>query len=260
MADNELPNEKQKGQRNEMRMIARAASILRALGEEPLGLSLGQLAKETGLARSTVQRLVGAMEIERLVSTEAGRAGVRLGPEIPRLANAAHGDIKTLIRPAIEALHRAVEDTVDVSLWQSGGAVVIDQAFRSGGILRVVSHVGTVLPTHCSSNGKVHMALMPDEQLEEVLSQPLVRRTANTIVDRDALRAQIAEIRAGGFAVDNEEHTEGVSAISLPILGLSHDNYAFGVLIPTPRYQDRQDMLQKALRECQNSIKAILGH
>ena len=51
---------KAKGQRNEIRLIARAASILRALAEEPSGLSLGQIAKQTGLARATVQRLVGA--------------------------------------------------------------------------------------------------------------------------------------------------------------------------------------------------------
>ena len=57
-----------------MRMISRAALILRALGEHPSGLSLGRIAKETGLARATVQRLVGALAAERLVCTTLAQA------------------------------------------------------------------------------------------------------------------------------------------------------------------------------------------
>lgn len=261
MSDTDPADSKQKkGQRNEMRMITRAASILRALGEEPSGLSLGQLSKATGLARSTVQRLVGAMEVERLVATEAGNVGVRIGAEIPRLANAALRDVKSVIRPAIEELHFTVEDTVDVSILQNAAAVVVDQAFSSGRILRVVSQVGSVLPLHCTSNGKIHLAQMSQPDLDAFFSKPLKSRTANTITDPALLLEQIEVIRAGGFSEDLEEYTEGVCAVSLPVLGYADGNYTFGVLMPSQRYYERKELVQDAMRRCQAAIQNRFGH
>ena len=70
----------------DVRLIARAAAILRALTEQPRGASLGELAKATGIPRSTVQRLVAALEAERMVTTNAQRPGVRLGVELCRMA------------------------------------------------------------------------------------------------------------------------------------------------------------------------------
>ena len=67
------------GERAEMRLIGRAAAILRALADQPRGSSLGEIAKATGLARATVQRIVGALEAERLVSSNTRAGSVRLG-------------------------------------------------------------------------------------------------------------------------------------------------------------------------------------
>ena len=53
--------------RSGIQVIARAAAVLRALKDAPAGLSLGQIAERLGLARSTVQRIVQALQDERLV-------------------------------------------------------------------------------------------------------------------------------------------------------------------------------------------------
>ncbi|WP_325949077.1 helix-turn-helix domain-containing protein [Pseudomonas putida] len=76
---------------NGVQVIARAAAILNALGTE--GLSLGQIAIKVGLARSTVQRIVQALETEGLVT--AGRKGVKLGPTLARLGSIARMDVKS---------------------------------------------------------------------------------------------------------------------------------------------------------------------
>ena len=74
---------------SQIQVIARAASILRALEDEPSGLSLGQIAQRVNLARSTVQRIVAALAAERFVIAASPTARVRIGPTILRLANSA---------------------------------------------------------------------------------------------------------------------------------------------------------------------------
>jgi IclR family transcriptional regulator, acetate operon repressor len=253
------PEAGKKGQRNEMRMIARAAAVLRAIADQPGGLSLGQLAKETGLARSTIQRLVGALEAERFVATEAATIGVRLGSEVPRIANSAHRDVKLLLRPHIEKLHSEIQDTVDVTLLQAKAAVVIDQVAAFEHALRVVSQMGSALPLHCTSNGKAHLAQIEEAEILKVLPLPLIRFTANTISDTDQLFKQIAQIRKGAFAEDNEEYADGVCAVSVPIRGLRGGNYVIGVSMPRSRFAEKRRAAQSALVACRNSIETALG-
>src|SRR5436190_488883 len=71
--------------KSQVQVIARAAAILRALENEALGLSLGQIAERVGLARSTVQRIIAALEIEKLVIQASPTGRMRLGPTILRL-------------------------------------------------------------------------------------------------------------------------------------------------------------------------------
>ena len=72
--------------KSQVQVIARAATILRALEDENAGLSLGQIAQRVNLARSTVQRIVAALETEKLVIAATPNGRVRLGPTILRLA------------------------------------------------------------------------------------------------------------------------------------------------------------------------------
>ncbi|MET3857065.1 IclR family transcriptional regulator [Rhizobium sp. OAE497] len=251
---------KAKGQRNEIRLIARAASILRALAEEPSGLSLGQIAKQTGLARATVQRLVGAMEVERLVATEVDKVGVRIGSEIPRIATLAYRDIRQFFRTAIEQLHQDVEESVDLTLLQGNAAVVIDQVQGAGRVLRVVSQVGSALPLYCTSNGKAHLSQMSDADVAEIIAGGLPKITPQTITDGPTLLAEITKIRAGGIAADEEEYAAGVCALSLPVRGVGNASYALGVLMPRQRYDERAGLVREALAKCRASIETVTGH
>src|SRR3954453_6750523 len=88
-----------RAERGGIQVIARAAAILRALEDEPAGLSLGQIARRVALARSTVQRIVAALAAEKLVMSASPSGRVRLGPTIQRLAAAARTDFVALARP-----------------------------------------------------------------------------------------------------------------------------------------------------------------
>ncbi|MFN6953425.1 MAG: helix-turn-helix domain-containing protein [Acetobacteraceae bacterium] len=85
--------------KHQIQVIARAAAILRALQDEPDGLSLGQIAARVGLPRSTVQRIVGALEGEGLLAPAIPGGRMRLGPALLRLAASVETDVAALARP-----------------------------------------------------------------------------------------------------------------------------------------------------------------
>ena len=84
---------------SQVQVIARAAAILRALEDEAEGLSLGQIAQRVNLARSTVQRIVAALEAEKFLIAASPNGRVRLGPTILRLAASARTDFVAVARP-----------------------------------------------------------------------------------------------------------------------------------------------------------------
>lgn len=175
-------------------VISRAAAVLRALAEDNSGQSLGQIAKKTDLPRTTVHRIVAALEAQQLAATTP--AGVRLGQALVRLAASAHTDVVAAARPFVEALGRRLRETVDLCVFRGQHAVSVDQ-FASDQELRVVAAVGTAYPIHCTAHGKALLARLDDAALEELLGARLERRTASTITARKDLLAQLAEVGPG---------------------------------------------------------------
>ncbi|MGB1441813.1 MAG: helix-turn-helix domain-containing protein, partial [Candidatus Puniceispirillaceae bacterium] len=99
-----------------IQVIARAAAILRVLKDDNSGLSLGQIADRTRLARSTVQRIVNALVDEGLVMTGERGGSLRLGPEIQAMASASRSDITDLLHPLLAHLSSITGETVDLAL------------------------------------------------------------------------------------------------------------------------------------------------
>ncbi len=249
-----MPTSAPSAENGEMRLIARAAALLRALADQPSGASLGELAKATGLARSTVQRVVGALAAERLVS--AGADGVRLGLEIARLASFVQSDARELLRPVAEALMRRVQETVDLTVLDGATVVVIDQLV-SPQSLRVVSHVGRSLPLHATASGKAHLASLPRDERGRLLGEALKATSARTQTSAPALLREIEASIARGYFVDDEEFADGVCAvaISAPLPGGA--NCALAVSMPASRYVARLQACLEALDEARAAIPRV---
>jgi IclR family acetate operon transcriptional repressor len=240
---------------NEMRLIGRVATILRTLSDHPSGMSLGQIAKETGLARATVQRVVGALRAEKLIVNGGLDAGIRLGPEMARIAASVHRNITALCRPIMEQMNAVVKDTVDLTMLQENRAVVIDQVLAARA-LRVVSHIGAALPLHCTASGKAHLSQLSEQQAISALGSPLQRYTRSTVT---SIKEITRLVSTEEFFIDDEEFADGVCAIALPLRGLANGNYAIAVSLPKQHFQAQRDNICKALRRCRNDIERVAG-
>src|SRR5271169_232226 len=200
--------------KSQVQVIARAATILRALEGENAGLSLGQIARRVNLARSTVQRIVSALETEKLVIAATPNGRVRLGPTILRLAASVRSDFIALARPFLERLSEELHETVDLATVKKDHLVFIDQVVGSQR-LRTVSAVGETFPLYCTANGKSYLAQLDAAVIERLIGTSYEQRTPRTLTRLDDLLRDLKSVRKTGIAIDREEHTHGICAAGI---------------------------------------------
>lgn len=247
-----------KGPRSGIQVIARAASVLRALESEPDGLSLGEIAERVGLARSTVQRIVAALADEQFLIAATPKSRVKLGPALIRLANATRLEVSQLVRPFMEELSRQLGETIDLSVIQGKTAVFVNQV-TGNHRLRTISAIGERFPLHSTACGKSLLATLSEAKLDKLLAQPLERFTPNTITDVAKLKRELAKIRKTSLAYDIEENTEGICAVSTAFEGPFGRAFALSIPTPATRFAPSQRRLQAALLETRDRITDLLG-
>ena len=84
--------------------------------------------------------------------------------------------------------------------------------------VRVVSRVGSRLPAYCTASGKVHMAFMSEDEINELLpNRQLKGYTSTTITDRETFKELLKTVADKGYALDDEEMDLGVRCVAAPI-------------------------------------------
>ncbi|WP_231974799.1 IclR family transcriptional regulator [Mycobacterium sp. E1747] len=237
-----------------IQVIARAAEMLRLLQAHPGGLSQAEMGDRLGMARSTVSRILGALEDEGLVASRGGRGGYRLGPEIARMAGTVRLSVVMDVHPFMEELSRELGETVDLSVLDGDRATFVDQVV-SPHRLRAISAVGESFPLHCCANGKALLAGLAPEHLPSRLA----RLTPSTITSPAALRKELERVRAEGVAYDREEQTEGVCAVGAALKGVAGHTVAVSVPVPTQRFYGREPELAQALQAWVEKVNARLA-
>ena len=246
------------GEKSQVQVIARAAAILRALEDTPQGLSLGQIARKVLLARSTVQRIVAALEAEKLLIAASPTGRVRLGPALLRLAASVETDFVAIARPFLRELSAELRETVDLSALRKTNMVFIDQVVGPQR-LRTVSAVGELFPLYCSAPGKATLAGMASAEIERLIGHSFEARTAHTITTLAALERELAVVRSEGVAFEHEEHSEGVSAAAVALRDPMGNAVSISVPVPTQRFAGREAEIIEGLRRTRAAIEERLA-
>ena len=243
-----------------VQVIARAAAVLRALKDNPAGLSLGELAKVLGLARSTVQRIVDALDAENLVIAASPTRGVRLGPALLALAAATRFEIAEIARPTMIEISRECGETVDLSLLDGDKLVFIDQV---AGVhrLRAESAIGVSFPLHSTAPGKAMLAAMSEAAMHNLRPRlRLTRHTLHTITSWSVLEKALAVVRATRIGTDEEENSLGICALSVALVLPHGELAAVSVPVPTQRYAaSRQHIESTPPAHCGRLQQSLIG-
>ena len=246
-----------KKERNGIQVIARAAAILRALRENPRGMSLSQIAERVALPRSTVQRIIGALTAERLVISTSKGAGLRLGPEISSLAETVRYNIIEKCRPVLAELTEKTGETTDLSVLQGDKMFFLDQV---PGLhrLRTVSFVGEVFPLTTTANGRACLAHLSEDKARLLIEHEWSQSSKRG--DIASMMKNLERVRAGGLAYDLDQHTTGISAIGFAFADWGGDLHAISVPIPSTRFEEARDKVEAALRHAAKTVEGILGN
>lgn len=223
--------------KSDIRLVSRLADVLRVLSETPTGLSLGGIAKASGIPRGTVQRLIDAMEIEGLVARGAADSSIRLGQEIARLGMTMNRDVTQFFRPILQDLRDACCETVALSIRHPRGVAVLDQ-IASPLALRVVAGPGHILPLHATALGKAHLAQLSPAERHALLPGPLPALTRQTRTDPLQLLAEIAAQPADQPFEDREEFAEGICALGIDLSAAALGPVALSITMPAARFAE----------------------
>lgn len=234
-----------------IQVISRAASILRTLKEQNTGMSLAQIAEKIDLPRSTVQRIVSALEIERLVISPSSGGGIRLGPELLALGLATRYNVVERCRPHLEGLMQRTDETVDLSVLRGRHMVFLDQV-QGTARLRTISSIGEEFPVTTTANGRACLAKLHTEHAKKLASEEWQEFGIKN--NWKELKKQLSDIEKNNIAFDLNDHTSGISAVGFAFVDSIQELHAISVPIPSSRYAEKSKEVIKALKEVRTAV------
>ncbi|MEO1492841.1 MAG: IclR family transcriptional regulator C-terminal domain-containing protein [Pseudomonadota bacterium] len=203
----------------QVRSLTRALSLLRHLAESSEGMSLTELSEAAELPPSTTHRLLTTLEAERFVrpNGSTGLWQVGVSAFIVGASFARNRDRLTLIRPYLRRLMEMTGETANLFVRNDGDAVCIGQ-IESRHAMRALTGVGGRIGLHCSAAGKVMIAFMEQPQRNRLIgSLTMSQVTPASIADKQLFVRNLDQVRAAGFAVDDEEHEVGLRCVAAPV-------------------------------------------
>lgn len=247
---------------NGVNALRRMGAILDCFSKVARTLTLGDIARRTGLPKPTVHRLLLTMREIGFVEQDRERDRYRLGLRLFQLGSTvvANLDLHREAQAHVERLARISGETVHLCIFDGQLAVFVDRKEMDAGPLAMITSIEGA-PAYCTGVGKAILAFQPEEVVERVAALGLRRFTENTITDREPLLAELAAIRARGWALDDGEHQHGLRCVAAPIRNAGGRVFAsISVSAPMMRIPDRRlPVLAEVVTDTAAQISRQLG-
>ncbi len=245
-----------------IRTLDRSLDILAALAAGG-GLSLTDLAARLHQPTSTVHRMLMTLERRGMAEIDPATQQWHVGAETFRIGSAfmRRSGIVERARPILEALMRATGETTNLGVIRNGKVLFVAQV-ETHEMIRAFFPLGTESPMHASGIGKALLAHRSPEEVAAFAAGGLERFTDRTLTDPAALAASLAEIRERGFALDDEERTEGMRCIAVAARDRTGSPVA-GVSISGPVHRVRLDRVEEIgqhVAEAARALSRALGY
>jgi IclR family KDG regulon transcriptional repressor len=245
--------------------LNRALEVLEELtAGPPAGMTAAQLAERTGSNRVSIHRILATYVQHGYVRQDRPGAPYRLGFRLLELGEKVIGDVD-LVRvayPLLEELAGRTGETCHLGLLSGPEAVYVAK-IESSQSVRLVSHIGARVPLYCTSLGKALLAAADDELREDLMAQQsFVRRTPQTLVTPDSLRADLDRTRARGYSIDEVENEDGVRCVGAAVLDHTGSPIA-AVSISGPTTRVTKDVVERLgalASSTAGEISGAIGH
>jgi IclR family pca regulon transcriptional regulator len=210
------------GDPNFMTSLARGLIVIQAFTQQSPQMTISQLSVKTGLSRAAVRRCLYTL-------TKLGFAGAEDGSRYslrPRMLTLSHtyttsNTLATAAQPILERMSASLHESFSVATLDGEDIVYIARTQVSR-VMAVDLHIGSRLPAYCTSMGRVLLAYLPTEQLEQYLSKAtLTPHTTRTITTVEKLRLALRNVRRNGYALVDQEYEVGLRSLAVPVYAAS---------------------------------------
>jgi IclR family transcriptional regulator, pca regulon regulatory protein len=239
-----------------MTSLARGLEVL-ATFESHTALTVTQAAKAAALPRSSVARCLFTLEQLGYVAFNDG--AYQLRPALLPLLR-AYSHSNPLVRagqPVVNSIRDRLNESSSIAIFdarhQNKTIIYICRAETSR-IISVPLLIGSTLPSYCTSMGRVLLAALPSDTLEQFLATATFsRRTKKTITNPEDMRAELQRVRENGWALTDGELEPGLRSIAVPVRDNSGNVVAAINLGTQVVRRDSDWLLKTALPELQTA-------
>jgi IclR family transcriptional regulator, pca regulon regulatory protein len=235
--------------------IRRAFRVLECLATLP-GASVAAVARETGLPRATVTRVLGTLADVGAARRDGG--GWALGPRIAALAAGVDPPLAERAGPELEALAAELGETVMLAVPEGAvGARVVAEA-AGPRMVGVGSWLGRTLTDPASGFVRMRLAALDRRARQRAVAElQLVPHTGATIRSRSALLAEIDRIARADHAEVVDEFEQGLAGLAVPVRRRGRIVGLLAVYLPTTRLDAA--MRQRALEALRATAQSLTG-
>jgi IclR family pca regulon transcriptional regulator len=230
-----------------MTSLARGLHVIRAFSGADRRLTIADVSRATGLTRAVVRRCLYTLRELGYAATD-GRT-YSLQPRILHLGYAylSTAPIPITAQPVLEELSERLGEATSVAVLDDGEVVYIARA-ATRRIVAVTLAVGSRVPAYCTALGRVLLAgMQPEQAAQELAKFELVAHTRFTVTSRRRIEEMLAEIRAEGFAVNDQELEIGLRAIAVPVKNVVGATVAAMNVSAQASRVTRRELLDKGL-------------
>jgi len=219
--------------------IERAFAVLRVLSLGPTGVT--DIADRTDLPKSTVSRLLAALEVEGAVEQRQLGGDYQLGSGLAALAGAGNptASMAAVVRPFLMELTNSIGESAGFTVKYGRDVYWVDNVEQQA-LVQVQDQTGHYARMHTVPSGLTILAMLDADALDRYLAEPLERVTDRTPSDPAALRRLLTRIRNAGVFWSLEELDEGINAIAAPFCGPLGE-FDAAIYVNGPSYRFPQD-------------------
>lgn len=240
------------------RLLDKAMDILFLFLPRNQPQSVTELSERANLPRATVHRILAALQARGLVIRHGQDKLFQLGPTLVQLGTAARDGfhLRRWAAPALQSLADRTGETIHLAIRTSLTEGTFIEKVEGWQSVRLHTIIGAPVPLYTGATLKAILAHLPETEWDQVIAAGLKPSTERTIVDPDALRQHLREIRAQGFAASSEELYLGAGAVAAPVFGAEGEVIAgLGISGPISRFTpDRVIELAPLAREAAAQI------
>lgn len=202
--------------------VTSALRVLKVFSETEVELGISSIAKQLGLAKSTVHRLAVTLAAEGFLEQNPDNGRYRLGLTLFErgILVRRRMDVSNLGLPLLAALRDRTQETVHLAILAQTFIMYLYN-LESSQAIGMRSYLGARKPAFCTCEGRVLLAFSAPEVVAAVLKEGLVARTPKTRTDPKELLRLLEEVRQTGYAVDDEESEIGMRGVAAPVRDIS---------------------------------------